>query len=235
MNLLLFVFPFLFNYVQAQLLCTEIIDVAVPPNTPPITSQHPEYPVPANFTFEPMVTDNKPPFDTAYIGSVADVQLLTKNFLGLGVLLGVIVGVFVGVGVGVLVKVGVLVGVDVGVLVGVLVIVTDGVTVTVGVGVCVGVLVCVGVFDGDKFGVLVGVAVLVTVGVTVGVTLVVGVIVGVTVLVGVTVFVGVTVGVTVLVGVGVGIKLFSQLAQLAYDAIIVLSVNVGLWSYTTSK
>ena len=65
MNLLLFVFPFLFNYVQAQLLCTEIIDVAVPPNTPPITSQHPEYPVPLNFTKSPILTFSKPGLATA--------------------------------------------------------------------------------------------------------------------------------------------------------------------------
>ena len=151
--------PILIKYYEhVQSLCTEAIDVAVPPNVVPITSQQPIlYPVPANFTFEPIVTDSKPPFDTAYIGSVADEQLLTKNFLGLGVLLGVCVGVCVGVlvkvGVGVLVKVGVLVRVGLGVLVGVLVIVTDGVTVTVDVGVTVGVLVTVGVTLGDALGV----------------------------------------------------------------------------------
>jgi hypothetical protein len=65
LSLLLFVFPFLLNYVQEQLACTEIIDVAVAPNTVPITSQQPEYPVPLNFTKSPILTFSKPLLATA--------------------------------------------------------------------------------------------------------------------------------------------------------------------------
>ena len=52
--------PILIKYYEhVQSLCTETIDVAVPPNTPPITSQHPEYPVPLNFTKSPILTFSK--------------------------------------------------------------------------------------------------------------------------------------------------------------------------------
>ena len=95
--------PILIKYYEhVQSLCTETIDVAVPPSVVPTTSQHPEYPVPFNFTKSPTLTFNKPKLLTAIL-LTGSVQLSTINLSGLGVLLGVIVGVLVGVGVGVLV------------------------------------------------------------------------------------------------------------------------------------